>query len=166
MTKARAVIWDLDGTLADCNHRRPLIPDWKAFHAGIPKDTPITPMKWLHNQLVHAANFLSKDTFVNLYVTGRPEKYREETLEWLDTNLGMERSSLYLYMRGNEDFRKNHEYKQALLVELREKYEIILAFDDSNKVVDMWRANGVYCLACPDETVPLDYLGEPPQDHA
>src|SRR5690625_7455534 len=37
-------VFDLDGTLADCRHRVPLIPDWDAFFAACGEDLPIWPV--------------------------------------------------------------------------------------------------------------------------
>ena len=51
-----------------------------------------------------------------------------------------------LYMRADGDFRSDDIIKAELLAKVRaDGYEPIMAFDDRNQVVRMWRANGVPC---------------------
>jgi len=68
----KAVIFDLDGTLADCSHRvhhvRHGKRDWNAFYAGIPDDPCVTEIR----DLLYS---LSQDNAV-LLVSDRPEDYR------------------------------------------------------------------------------------------
>lgn len=71
-----------------------------------------------------------------IIVSGRPEKYKKLTEQWLTWN------NIYyddLYMRKDGDQRKDNVIKQEILKHIKEKYEISFAFDDRKSVVDMWR---------------------------
>ncbi len=137
----RCYIFDLDGTLSDCEHRRRYVDgtvtpkDWDAFYAGAGEDPPI-------QHVVDLCNTLS-DVGGIVYVTGRPERCREATLGWLRRHqLPDER----LYMRADDDFRADDIVKGELLARIREDgCEPVMAFDDRDRVVKMWRANGVPC---------------------
>jgi len=77
-------------------------------------------------------------------VTGRDESCREATLEWLDKH--------YLYpnlllMRKEGDYSKGEECKKKLYEEhIKNKYNVDLVFEDSSKVVKMYRDLGLTVL--------------------
>ena len=59
-----------------------------------------------------------------------------------------------LYMRKEGDFRPDAKVKEELLNQIRsDGYEPILAFEDRQRVVDMWRRNGIQCC----QVAPGDY---------
>jgi phosphoglycolate phosphatase-like HAD superfamily hydrolase len=133
-------LFDLDGTLADCSHRLHHIKnspkDWRAFFKACIDDAPIKHMVDLAQQLEQSGVSI-------VYVSGRSDEVRHETLEWL---------SLYrlpdgaLYMRKAGDFRADDVVKLELLQQIRaDGWRPIMAFDDRDRVVKMWRANGVPC---------------------
>lgn len=72
-------VLDIDGVLADVSHRlRYLAPgrkNWDAFFAAAPKDRPLA-------EGVEVARTLARDYEI-AYVTGRPSRYRGDTLAWL-----------------------------------------------------------------------------------
>lgn len=104
------VIFDLDGTLANNEHRVHLLPKpgegdkvahWTAFNKACIGDSLIQPVATLYRLLVQCTE---------LYiVTGRAEDARSETKEWLQNH------SLYnygaLYMRPVTDHRGSKLYK-------------------------------------------------------
>ena len=50
-------------------------------------------------------------------------------------------------MRPDEQRRiPDYLYKQSMINVIRQKYNILLVIDDRDRVVDMWRENGIYCL--------------------
>jgi len=76
--------------------------------------------------------------------TGREETEREVTESWLDDG-GIDYDGLY--MRKKKDYRGDDVIKRELLAEIRaDGYEPVLVFDDRNRVVDMWRAEGIRCF--------------------
>lgn len=77
-------------------------------------------------------------------ITGRDESCREATLEWLD--------KYYIYpnlllMRKEGDYSKGDECKKKLYEEnIKGKYNVDLVFEDSSKVVKMYRDLGLTVL--------------------
>jgi phosphoglycolate phosphatase-like HAD superfamily hydrolase len=135
-------IFDLDGTLADCRHRLHYIPhDWPAFHAACVYDQPImSNIKTLHT-LYYAANC---DVWI---VSGRNECARAATMHWLEQhNIWVENEELM--MRADGDFRPEDVVKQEVLDNMldEDRARIVAVFDDRQRVVDMWRRNGVTCF--------------------
>ena len=101
------IIFDLDGTLADCEHRRHFVdpcknlistggigecdfrpgwkPDWQAFYEACDKDVPIEPVcdvfrkTMMHNKALNTHGW-------EIW-SGRCESVRDKTLKWLVENL-------------------------------------------------------------------------------
>jgi hypothetical protein len=49
-------------------------------------------------------------------------------------------------MRSDNDYRADFIVKEELLAQLRaDGYNPVMAFDDRQQVVDMWRENGLIC---------------------
>ncbi len=138
-----AVIVDIDGTLADCSHRREHVANgrknWPAFFALMADDTIIAPIRRL-------CEVLSDMDVAVVLCSGRPEGYREVTEAWLKRECVPYRS---LYMRPEDDTRADYIVKAQLLAGIRQDgYEPFLVVDDRQSVVDMWRDNGLICLQC------------------
>lgn len=56
-----------------------------------------------------------------------------------------------LYMRKEGDHRPDFKVKRDLLAALKaDGYEPIMAFDDRDQVVEMWRAEGIPCAQVAD----------------
>jgi hypothetical protein len=140
------IIVNIDGTIADCRHRRHFVTDdkqdWNSFFNAMKKDLPIKPTA----ELVRRLN-QHHDIYL---VTARPESYRSMTNSWL---VQYEIPFEYLFMR-EDDYKdkdgnqgKPWEYKEEVLRHLkRSGTEILLAIDDKEECVGMWRRNGVLCL--------------------
>lgn len=79
-----------------------------------------------------------------IIITGRDESCREVTLEWLDKHY------LYpnqLFMRQIGDYSKGEECKKKIFEDnIRNKYNVDLVFEDSSKVVKMYRDLGLTVL--------------------
>ena len=138
------IIWDLDGVLADSDHRLHYIvvdranPDWETFHAHTLKDSPIRS----GCTLFWALDFFGVS---NIICTARPESNRELTEQWLQEKC---LKPAKLMMRKEGDHRPGCEVKRDMLHELwDEGYEVILAFDDHPEIVNMYRTEGVPCFA-------------------
>lgn len=134
-------IFDIDGTIADLRHRLHHIQgdhkNWNAFFMAMRNDAPIWPVIDLMPKL--------KDEWTDiLLVSGRPEDWREDTEEWLHRHrVRYDR----LYMRLEGDKRSDVIVKREILQQIRsEGYEILMAFDDRPRVVEMWRAHGITTL--------------------
>jgi phosphoglycolate phosphatase-like HAD superfamily hydrolase len=134
----RCYLFDLDGTLADCNHRLHHIKssrkNWDAFFAACQKDGPIPHMVELARHLMKVEKLV--------FVSGRSDQVRSETEQWL-TQHGLAGP---LYMRRRRDTRPDYIVKAELLDRLlQDGWEPIMAFDDRDQVVKMWREKGVPC---------------------
>lgn len=139
-----AVIFDIDGTLADCTHRQhhltgPGKKDWDAFYAAMHADEPKL-------DILQVALAFTEFGFSILLCTGRPESYRETTLAWLKQHRIAYDA---LFMRKDGDFRDDTIVKREMLGAIRERgYTVTLVVDDRDKVVKMWREEGLTCLQC------------------
>ena len=136
-------IVDIDGTLANLDHRLHYIktnllkPDWDSFFDAVDEDLPIQTM-------IDISNCLS-EWYDIVLCSGRPEKCRERTVNWLKVNhVSYDR----LYMREDEDHRQDHMIKEEFLKDIQKEYNVLAAIDDRKQVVDMWRRNGILCLQC------------------
>lgn len=148
--KERAIIVDIDGTLANIDHRLVFMKekdtdseksqkkDWKNFFANIPGDTV---NEWCKE--IMSAFF---DTNQVILCSGRPDDYQKVTEDWLEDNQ-VEYDKLFMRARG--DFRRDDVIKQIILdFELKTRYDILFTVDDRKNVTDMWRKNGLTCLQC------------------
>lgn len=140
VNKPRAIICDLDGTLAlfkreegGPGHRGP----YDASKCA--EDTLCFPV-WM---VVEAL----KRYFgvIILYLSGREEKYRAATEEFL---YGRNHCpSGLLYMRGTGDKRKDWIVKGELFDQhVREHFNVVTAIDDRTQVVNFWRHLGLKCF--------------------
>ncbi len=148
------VLVDMDGTLADVRHRLHHIrqtgrkKDWKRFFAEMDADTPITDVvKWVRG--------LSPEHRI-MIVTGRPEKFRPNTIDWLKR---FDITWNDIFMRRNGDHRPDYVVKKEILESLGEARErIVLVIDDRPSVCDMWRTEGLNChQVAGDESTSPDY---------
>lgn len=140
----RCYLFDVDGTLADNSHRQHFLEkspkDWDSFFSACAKDTPIEHMCQVARRLGRYATVLC--------VTGRRDRERQETLEWLFWHVNYCNP---LYMRKDGDYRPDHEVKSDLLdTILADGYKPIMAFDDRTSVVRMWRSRGIACAQVAD----------------
>lgn len=145
---SRCYIFDIDGTLADLSHRlhhiKPVydakgtLPpkDWASFFAACPDDAPIPHTIKLAIDVAMAGAAI-------VYVSGRSDECRQATEDWLRRHALPEGD---LFMRKAGDHRPDHMVKVELLERLREDgYQPVMAFDDRNQVVKMWRELGIPC---------------------
>jgi len=142
-------IFDIDGTIADLSHRLHHIQcepaNWNAFYDACHLDRPISHM-------LDICESLSRDMCV-VFVTGRSERCREATMDWLKRHLPggqdwtwSDDSCLDLYMRADGDHRPDNIIKSELLDRiLADGYRPLMAFEDRDQVVKMWRARGIPC---------------------
>jgi phosphoglycolate phosphatase-like HAD superfamily hydrolase len=138
--KQRCYVFDIDGTLADCTHRLHHIQkqpkDWRSFFAECSADKPIQHM-------IGVATALSAIGAQIVYVSGRSDECRVQTVAWLDSH---ELPYGPVYMRRSGDHRDDDILKIELLADLRaDGFEPIMAFDDRSRVVAAWRNAGIPC---------------------
>lgn len=164
-------IFDLDGTLALIEHRRHLVeyrdceqchgcgeapgvpvcpdcggtgrikPDWSAFFRACVQDQPNWPVISTMNAL------LKSGADVQIW-SGRSAEVMNETLAWLQQFFEVDAEEVGLLMRREGDFTPDEKLKRSWLDCLNQydRRRLVAVFDDRQKVVDMWRANGVACF--------------------
>jgi len=142
------IICDIDGTLADISHRVGYVTgthrDYDKFY-----DPALMIHDGVFEDIVNVINILSDVGETIVMCSGRPEKCRDVTEEWLET------AGIYdhvrLYMRPDNDTRPDHVIKLELLHQMRaDGFKPWLAIDDRPSIVKMWRDNGITCLQCRD----------------
>lgn len=186
-------IFDLDGTLADLNHRRHFVqfqngspvlvngtpaiyrgpnpsiegdyfvefpfngsgfwsydpndiefkPNWDAFHAACVDDTPIQPVI----NIIWALSCLKTEIWI---WSGRMETVREQTLDWIDQNVSLKYTGpfdMLVKMRPAGDYTPDDQLKESWLHAMspEDRARLVMVFDDRDRVVNMWRRNGVVC---------------------
>lgn len=153
-------VFDIDGTIANAGSRLAHITNpeeqknWDKFfdYDEIQKDVPI-PATW---ELMRGILSNSKNSV--WFITGRPQRTRQATLDWMCAK-GCEHRFLTpehfedgrcdLSMRLDNDRRPSHESKLEILNFGRNvmKYDPVMAFEDRAQDVKMWREAGLICAA-------------------
>ena len=137
------IIFDVDGTLMDVEHRRKFVDgsqqvDWPAFEAATVDDTR-------HEHIFEIAECLKDGGHSIVIVSARKEYQREITEKQLSATMGVFWD--YLFMRPDDSYEPDHEFKSRVLAELiKADWKPDMVFDDRNQVVEMWRAAGIPCL--------------------
>ena len=163
-------IFDLDGTLALIEHRRHLVqepqcphcgwikscdhsrdgtrpkftPNWPAFFAACVDDKPNAPVI----TVLHSLRYAAADIRI---FSGRSDEVREETVTWLTTHTNLRPRELLtstLRMRKQGDYTPDEVLKKQWFDELstHDRMRLMCVFDDRDKVVKMWRDEGVACF--------------------
>lgn len=141
--KKKAIIVDLDGTLANISHRRHFVEDkkkkdWKRFNATILNDE-------LHVWCREIMNRMGTDHTI-IIVSGRTDALKADTLIWLQKH---EVKFDEIHMRKDKDNRDDRIVKKEIYETLiRPEYDVLFVLDDRAKVVAMWREEGLVCLQC------------------
>lgn len=158
------VICDIDGTVADLSHRRKYLEvkcdtcgsteaaftkkgvctkcggkrtkkDWDKFFKEAGKDAPF-------RDIINLVAALSQGHYI-LFVSGRPDdKCGTITEDWLARQYIKYE---HLFMRRGGDYRPDDEVKEEILGFLP-KGRITYVLDDRDRVVKMWRKNGLRVL--------------------
>lgn len=169
------IIFDLDSTLADCEHRRHFLedrreinslnvfhvisekfkPDWKSFYEACDKDLPILPA-------ILTMRRLSK--FDNIHIwSGRDESVREKTEKWLRDNF-ITYSELKMRPEGNtepQEALKEQWLDELIIKRVSQKLltgkdfnlteeckPIQFVFDSDIESIKMWRRRGIFVFNC------------------
>lgn len=129
-TLEKAIICDIDGTLANKSDRSPY--DWHR----VKEDTIKQPVLNILNAI--------KETHTIILLTGRDGICRGLTEEWLAEN-DVPYNALFIRDKGNTE--KDSIIKERIFrSKIKDKYYIDFVLDDRQQVVDMWRSIGLTCL--------------------
>lgn len=130
-----AVICDIDGTVSLRNNRSPF------DYSKVCEDTFDPRMlEVLYTFIEGGAKII--------FVTGREDmdNCRELTIKRLDENFKYCKGSWELIMRSKGDHRSDAEVKKEVYDKyIKDKYNVMCVFEDRDKVVKMWRDEGLLC---------------------
>lgn len=135
------IFLDIDGVVADCTHRLHYIQqeekDYDNFYKEVVKDTPIQDKGFIEEL---------EDKYGGrvVFVTGRPERTRKDTEEWLDKHYGIKKGSRTMYMRRDHDWRKSEIVKAEMVSNFCSNYPIssCLVVDDKEDNVQ-WMVDSI-----------------------
>lgn len=126
--RRQIAVVDIDGVVADVRHRLHHIAgrpkDWHAFFGAAYRDPP-------HAEGLEVVRTLAVDHEI-VYVTGRPERLRRVTGEWLARHgIGGHR----LIMRSDRDRRPAAQVKLQVVRDLSRRGEVAVIVDDDAQVL-------------------------------
>ena len=143
-SKPKAIIVDIDGTIALRRNRSPFDYE-KCMDDAV------------DFRLAHLLkNLICETEYKVFFVTGREDigNCKQLTKEWLDKHIypeiyfngGFPKSNWVLKMRSTGDHRPDDEVKKEIYKQQIEPWnDVVIVFDDRNKVVKMWRDLGLLC---------------------
>lgn len=141
------VLCDLDGTLANYDHRIHYLVDWNdksAFFAHMEHDT-------VYEDIATQLRMHLKQHTDIFYVTARDEKYREVTETWLQKyDLNFHKA---LFMRPSWDKRSDIDVKNDMLAKFKEGnyFPVIKAiYEDRPGVVQLYKDLKLPVIVCND----------------
>ena len=160
---SKTVIFDLDGTLANIDTRRnmSLKPngrlDWDIFA------DPSSILNWdqPNAPVIKMAQLFKADGFKIVIFSGRNDRGFDATVQWLNNNhvpfdlLVMRpdkfKDKSWPIADGNPAtadmrFMPDEILKKKMLDTFVDKDDVLMTVDDRQKVVDMWRAEGLTCF--------------------
>ncbi|WP_020389972.1 HAD family acid phosphatase [Kribbella catacumbae] len=120
-------VLDIDATLSDTSQRIKFLErkpkDWDSFFAHAKDDAVL-------DEGLAVATTLAADHEI-VYLTGRPERLRRDTVKWFEDN-GFPEGKLL--MRGNNDRRPSATMKLARLRTLAQERRVAVLVDDDVRV--------------------------------
>lgn len=132
-SKRKAILCDIDGTIAHFNGREPF------DYSKVKEDHCDTVVKDIVQKY-------AKDGFNVIIVSGREDSCRKDTEEWLLRN-NIPYNILLMRKAGDsrsDDIVKAEIYRNGI----ESGYDVFMVLDDRNRVVNTWRALGLKCLQC------------------
>ena len=128
----KAIICDIDGTLAHMQDRSPY--DWDKVGDDVVDKTIKEILR----------TFYSTSEYDIILASGRDDVCKQITERWLSKNYIFYDA---LYMRKHNDCRPDEVIKKEIYDKhIKDKYDVVFVLDDRNKVVKMWREIGLKCL--------------------
>lgn len=131
----RAIICDLDGTLALLGERNP-------------HDTAKAHEDALNLPVANVIEVYAHQTIYDvrlILISGREEQYRTVTERWLVKH-GIDTYEA-LYLRPTGDLRRDFVVKRDFYERhIKDSYDVLFVLEDRDQVVKMWREIGLTCF--------------------
>jgi hypothetical protein len=140
-----AVIFDLDGVIADAGHRQRFLhlaePDWDGFYGSAHLDGVLEAGRALTRAI--------RPDAVVIVLTGRVDDVSDVTRDWLDAN-GVRWDLLICRPPEDDDSRHAVDYKRDEVALLRAAgFDLVLAIDDNRRIVAMYDEAGIPAVYYP-----------------
>jgi predicted kinase len=138
----KAIICDIDGTLAHMDGRGPF--EWERVGEDTLDETVANILRHYN-----ARDLMDDESeYAIIMLSGRDGVCRPETMQWLsDNNIYYD----HLYMREAGDMRKDSIIKRELFDKhIHDTFNVQFVLDDRNQVVQMWRDMGLKVLQVAD----------------
>lgn len=129
------ILCDIDGTIANNDHRQHFLEDkkdWDSFFLKMSDDAPIM-------EVIEKVKESSSKINEIIFLTGRPERYRKETEKWLSNYF----DDYSLIMRENGDRRNKVLVKDSLYSEISSRNIIDLVFENDPELINLWESKGL-----------------------
>lgn len=134
----KVIICDIDGTIADIRHRVHHVQgekkDWQKFFATMDQDTVREGIHMMLKEYYKNGNKI-------IFVSARPEDYREVTEKWLRENVEVPYE--LLIMRRKKDSREDSLIKTEIYHKYLSGLKIETVIDDRPRVIRAWEALGL-----------------------
>jgi hypothetical protein len=131
-SKPKAVMVDLDGTIAKMINRTPF--EWDR----VGEDEPV-------KNVIDVVKAMAIAGFKVIFVSGRDGSCALQTGMWVDTHYDGPYENIF--MREPKDNRKDNIVKLEIFDKyIRDNYNVVAVFDDRDQVVRMWRSIGLTCM--------------------
>lgn len=152
-------IFDLDGCVSDDRHREHLLPvagetsssAYDAYHVQCWHDEPMNVQTLKDAARRHTI----------MFVTSRPERFREVTRSWIQTKLGL--SSYTLLMRGHDCRLPSPAMKVDIVFRECGGFDgVAAAYDDRLDVLDAYAVAGLAGDKCHHLTYPQEAIRSVP----
>jgi hypothetical protein len=126
---------DIDGVLADVRHRLHHVQrspkDWDAFFAAAVDDPVLDEGRAVADRLAEDHELV--------YLSGRPERCRDDTVTWLEAN---DLPTGRLFLRPQGDRRPARVFKLDRLADLASARDLAVFVDDDPAVCEAARSRG------------------------
>jgi predicted kinase len=134
----RAIICDIDGTLAHMDGRTPF--EWHKVHT----DKLDEPVAEILSRYYTTDPMAEENDPQIIILSGRDSDCKDITEEWLKAK-GIKYD--HIFMRAAKDNRKDSIVKRELFdAHIRDKFQVMFILDDRDQVVEMWRGMGLKVL--------------------
>jgi len=130
LDKPKAIICDIDGTVAKMVDRSPY-------------DISRVDEDIVQENIRDILDRYREDHEI-IMVSGRDGGCRDKTITWLEDN-GVPYDYLYMREEGNNE--KDYVIKKRIFdTYIRDNFNVVLILDDRDRIVQMWRSLGLTCL--------------------
>ena len=135
MTKEKAIIVDLDGTYS-------LVGDRSPYNGKLTME--VDKPHWAVIYLVEA---MRQAGYRIIFVSGRNENARSQTYEFIKHYGQLTPQQYQLYLKPNNDYRKDFLHKGEVYKEIEVEFEVLFALEDRPSMIDFYRNEiGISCF--------------------